>query len=107
MLKHGYVVVPFVPGYEDVAREILKPDHIDDPDLHSLDEFFRDHFVQCDLKNMKGAGEPAWYEGALGDMRIDLSRLDIWGGQTVREHLEFELAHRLHWTLVEQEHGDA
>jgi len=27
---------------------------------------------------------------------MDLSRLDIWGDATGQEHLEYELAHRLH-----------
>ena len=53
---------------------------------------------------MKGGGEPTWdYEDALGDGRMDLSRLDVWGGEEGRQHLEFELAHRFHGTLVAQE----
>lgn len=45
---------------------------------------------------MKGASEPTWdYEDALGG-GMDLSRLDVWGGQSGQEHLEFEMAHRLH-----------
>lgn len=63
--------------------------------------FFRDHFQQGVLKNMKGAGEPDWdYEDALGDGMMDLSRLDIWGSKSGKEHLEFEIAHRLHSVMV-------
>jgi hypothetical protein len=61
-----YAVIPFVPGYNDIAGNILKLDHIADPNLRPLDELLRDHFFQCVLKNMKGAGEPTWdYEDAL------------------------------------------
>ena len=50
---------------------------------------------------MKGAGEPDWdYEDALGDGMMDLSRLDIWGSKSGKEHLEFEIAHRLHSVMV-------
>ncbi|KAF8215823.1 hypothetical protein K438DRAFT_1560653 [Mycena galopus ATCC 62051] len=92
----GHVVIPFVEGYEDLAGKTLKLDHIEDPNLQPLDDLFRDHFLQGVLKNMKGSGEPGWdYEDALGD-RVDLSRLDIWNSESGKEHLRFELAHRLH-----------
>ena len=56
-----------------------------------------DHFHQCVLNKMKGEGEPRWdHYQALGDGMLDLSRLDIWGGERGQGHLEFELAHRLH-----------
>ena len=49
------------------------------------------------LKNMKGAGEPNWdYEDALGGGLMDLSRSDVWTSKSGKEHLEFEMAHRLH-----------
>ncbi|KAH9059680.1 hypothetical protein EDB87DRAFT_1562946, partial [Lactarius vividus] len=89
----GHVVIPFVPGYDDIAGKVLKLDHITDYNLRPLDDLFRDHFLQGVLKNMKGAGEPTW---TLGDGAMDLSRLDIWGGKLGKEHLEFEMAHRLH-----------
>ena len=55
---------------------------------------------------MKGAGEPTWdYEDALGGGMMDLSRLDIWGGKRGQEHLEFEMAHRLHSLQAVQESG--
>ena len=44
-LQGGYVVVPFVPGYEDIAGKILKLDHIDDPELRPLGDLFRDYFI--------------------------------------------------------------
>jgi hypothetical protein len=100
----GHVIVPFVPGYDDIAGKVLKLDHITNPNLRPLDELFRDHFLQGVLKNMKGASEPTWdYEDALGGGMMDLSRLDIWGGKSGKEHLEFEMAHRLHSLRVAQE----
>ena len=99
----GYIVVPFLPGYDDVAGRRLKLDHIADPTLRPLDELPRDHFFQAVMKNMKGGGEPNWdYEEALDDGVMDLSRTDIWGDNLGREHLEFELAHRLHDIIVSQ-----
>lgn len=74
----GYVVTPFVAGYDDIAGKVLKLDHIQDPDLRPLDDLLRDHFLQGVLENMKGAGEPTWdHDDALGDGRMDLSRQDI------------------------------
>ncbi|KIM80031.1 hypothetical protein PILCRDRAFT_822864 [Piloderma croceum F 1598] len=103
---HGYVVIPFVPGYGDIAGNVLKLDHITDSNLRPLDDLFRDHFLQGVLKNMKGAGEPTWdYEDALGGGTMDLSRSDVWGGKRGREHLEFEMAHRLHNLQAAQEFG--
>ncbi|KAF8738560.1 hypothetical protein AX14_011042 [Amanita brunnescens Koide BX004] len=100
----GYVVIPFVPGHEDVVGKILKLDHITDPNLRPLDDLLRDHFHQCVLNKMKGEGEPRWdYDRALGDGMLDLSRSDIWGGKRGQGHLEFELAHRLHSLQVAQE----
>ena len=53
---------------------------------------------------MKGAGEPTWdHEDALGGGTMDLSRRDIWGGKLGQEHLEFEMAHRLHGLRVAQD----
>jgi hypothetical protein len=99
----GYRVVPFVPGYDDIAGKTLKLDHIADPDSLPLDVLLRDHFLQGVLKNMKGTGEPTWYyEDAIGGGMMDLSRLDLWGGEEGQAHLEFEMAHRLH-SLREQE----
>ncbi|KAH0578276.1 hypothetical protein H2248_003900 [Termitomyces sp. 'cryptogamus'] len=103
-LQRGYVIVPFVGGYDNVSRKTLKLDHIKDPSIRPLDELFRDHFLQSVLKKMKGASERSWdLEDALGDGHMDLSRSDVWGGEEGREHLEFELAHRFHGLLVEQE----
>jgi hypothetical protein len=102
--KRGYIVVPFVPGYDDIAGRILQLNHIVNSNLRPLDDFFRDHFLQGVLKNMKGTGEPTWdYEDALGGGIMDLSRLDTWGGSSGQEHLEFEMAHRLHSLRVVQE----
>jgi len=101
---YGHVVIPFVPGYDDIAGKVLKLDHIKDRNLCPLDDLFRDHFRQGMLKNMKGVGEPDWdYEDALGGRMVDLSRQDIWGGKLGQEHLEFEMAHRLHSLQVTQE----
>lgn len=98
------MVIPFVPGYDDIAGKVLKLDHITDHNLRPLDDLFRDHFLQGVLKNMKGAGEPTWdHEDALGGGMVDLSRQDIWGGKLGQEHFEFELAHRLHSIRVAQE----
>ena len=64
--QRGHVVIPFVPGYHDIAGKVLKLDHIEDRDLHPLDDLLRDHFLQGVLKNMKGSGEPNWdHEEAL------------------------------------------
>jgi len=105
-LQRGHVVIPLLPGYDDVAGKVLKLDHILDADLRPLDELFRDHFLQAVLKHMKGIGEPYWdHEDALGDGWMDLSRHDIWGGELGKAHLEFEMAHRLHGLRVAQEHG--
>ncbi|KAH8993536.1 hypothetical protein EDB92DRAFT_1854793 [Lactarius akahatsu] len=99
----GHVVIPFVPGYDDIAGKVFKLDHITDYNLRPLDDLFRDNFLQGVLKNMKGAGEPTWErEDALGDGVMDLSRQDIWGGKLGKEHLEFEMAHRLHDLRVAQ-----
>ena len=102
--QRGHVVIPFVPGYEDIAGKVLKLDHITEHNLRPLDDLFRDHFLQGVLKNMKGAGEPTWdHEDALGGGMVDLSRQDIWGGKLGQEHFEFEMAHRLHSIRVAQE----
>lgn len=102
--KREYAVIPFAPGYDDIAGKILKLDHITESNLRPLDDLFRDHLLQGVLKNMKGAGEPTWdYEDALGDGMMDLSRSDIWGGKRGQEHLEFELAHRLQSLQAMQE----
>jgi hypothetical protein len=94
--QRGDVIIAFVPGYNNIAGEVLKLNHISYYNLRPLDDIFRDHFLQGVLKNMKGAGEPTWdYEDALGGGMIDLSRRDIWGGTLGQEHLEFEMAHRL------------
>lgn len=104
--QRGYIVVPFVPGYDDIAGRVLQLDHIQDSNLRPLDVLFRDHFLQAVLKNMKGAGEPSWdFEDALGDGSMDLSRQDIWGGVLGKAHLEFEMAHRLHGVEIEQQFG--
>jgi hypothetical protein len=103
-LQLRYTVIPFVPGYDDIAGNTLKLDHITDTNERPLDELLSDHFLQGVLKNMKGTSEPTWdYEDALGGGVVDLSRLDISGGQSGREHLEFEIAHRLHSLQVAQE----
>ncbi|KAI0246009.1 hypothetical protein BJV78DRAFT_1258519 [Lactifluus subvellereus] len=102
--ERGHTVIPFVPDFDDIAGNVLKLDHIADPNLRPLDDLFHDHFLQGVLKDMKGAGEPTWdYEDALGGGMMDLSRLDIWGGQRGQEHLEFEMAHRLYSLQVAQE----
>ncbi|KAF8232788.1 hypothetical protein L208DRAFT_1270241, partial [Tricholoma matsutake] len=102
----GHVVIPFVPGYDDIAGKVLKLDHINDPNLRPLDDLFRDHFVQGVLKNMKGAGEPTWdYEDALGGGMMDLSSSEILGGKLGQRHLEFEMAHRLGSLEVAQKFG--
>ena len=55
---------------------------------------------------MKGAPESTWdYEDALGDGSMDLSKHELWGGELGKEHLEFEMAHRLHSLKVAQESG--
>ncbi|KAG6371195.1 hypothetical protein JVT61DRAFT_9818 [Boletus reticuloceps] len=42
----GHVVIPFVPGYDDIAGKVLKLDHIIDHNLRPLDDLFRDHFFR-------------------------------------------------------------
>jgi len=54
----GYLVIPFVPGYDDIAGKILKLDHIIDQNLCPLDNLLRDHFLQGVLKNMGLRGCP-------------------------------------------------
>jgi hypothetical protein len=94
--QRGHVVIPFVGGYEDIAGKILKLDHIVDPNHRPLDQLFRDHFLQCVLRNMKGAAEPTWdYEDTFGDGAMDLSR-EVWASEAGKRHLEFEVAERLH-----------
>jgi hypothetical protein len=46
----NYAVIPFVPGYNDITGNVLKLDHIADPNLRPLMRPF------CVLKNMKCAG---------------------------------------------------
>jgi len=100
----GHVIIPFVPGYDDIAGKVLKLGHIGNRDLCPLDDLLRDHFLQGVLKNMKGTGERNWdREDALGSGMLDLSRSDIWGDTTGRKHLEYELAYRLHSVLVAQD----
>ena len=104
--QRGHVVIPFVGGYNDIAGKVLKLDHIEDPNHRPLDILFRDHFLQCVLKNMKGVEDSDWdYEEALGDGSMDLSRHDIWGGELGKAHFEFEMAHRLHDLKVAQDSG--
>jgi hypothetical protein len=104
--QRGYVVITFVPGYDDIAGRVLQLDHIQDSNLRPLDVLFRDHFLQAVLRNMKGAGEPSWdFEDALGNGSMDLSRQDIWGGTLGKVHLEFEMAHRLRDVQIEQQFG--
>jgi hypothetical protein len=93
--------------YDDIAGKVLHLDHIQDPNIRPLDELFRDQFLQCVLKNMKGAAEPTWdYECALGGGSVDLSNMNIWGGESGKAHLEFEMAHRLHGLKIAQEYGN-
>ncbi|KAF8652277.1 hypothetical protein AX14_008425, partial [Amanita brunnescens Koide BX004] len=85
----GYVVVPFIGGYGDVAGKTLKLDHITDPNLRPLDELFRDHFLQCVLKLVKIEREPWDYEEAFDDEEVldddmDLSN-SIWSGKQGKE----------------------
>jgi len=102
----GYVIIPFVDGFEDVAGKVLKLDHIEDPNRRPLDELFHDHFLQCVMKNMKGAVEPTWdYEATFGEGAMDLSNQTVWGSKSGQAHFEFEVAHRLHSLQVEQEMG--
>jgi hypothetical protein len=64
--QRGHVVIPFVPGYDGIAGNVIQLGHITDQNLRPLDDLFLDHFLQGVLKNMKGAGEPTWdYEDAL------------------------------------------
>jgi hypothetical protein len=102
----GYDVIPFVAGYDDIAGNILRLDHILDLNLRPLDDLLRDHFLQGVLTNMKGTRQSTWdYEDAFDGGMIDLSRLDLWGGKEGQAHLEFEMAHRLHNLRVAQERG--
>jgi hypothetical protein len=103
--QRGHVVIPFVGGYQDIAGKVLKLDHIANPNHRPLDDIFRDHFLQCVLRNMKGAAEPTWdYEDTFGDGSMDLSR-EVWASESGKQHLEFEMAHRLHSLKVTQEIG--
>jgi hypothetical protein len=105
-LQRGHVVIPFLPGYDDVAGKVLNLGHILDADSRPLDELFRDHFLQAVLRNMKGVGEAYWdYEDALGDGWLDLSKQEVWAGELGKAHFEFEMAHRLHSLKVAQEIG--
>jgi hypothetical protein len=102
--QRGHVVIPFVGGYKDIAGKVLKLAHIGNPNHRPLDELFRDHFLQCVLKNMKGAAEPTWdYEDTLGGGSMDLSKGEVWGSESGKEHFEFEMAHRLQSLKVAQE----
>jgi len=75
--ERGYMVVPFIAGYDDVAGKTLKLDYITDPNLRPLDELFRDRFLQCVLKRKKVEYALPWdYE----DDDVDLSN-DIWSGK--------------------------
>ena len=69
-LQREHVIIPFLPGYDNVAGRVLKLDHILDADLRPspLDELFRDLFFRAVLKNMKGVRESYWNdEHSLAD----------------------------------------
>ena len=101
--QRGHVVIPFIAGYDDIAGKVLKLRTFPDRNHRPLDELFRDHFIQCVLKNMKGAEEPTWdHEDALGDGSVDLSR-DVWASESGKAHVEFEPRHRLHGLEVAQQ----
>jgi hypothetical protein len=103
--QRGHVVIPFTGGYSDIAGKVLKLDHINNPNHRPLDTLFRDHFLQCVLKNMKGEAEPTWdYEGTFGDGSMDLSQ-EVWASDSGQAHLEFEIAERLYDLRVAQEAG--
>ena len=92
--------------YDDIAGKVLRLDHIQDRNIRPLDALFRDQFLQCVLKNMKGVAEPTWdYEDALGGGSIDLSNMNIWGNESGKAHSEFEMVHRLHDPKIAQEYG--
>jgi len=100
--QRGYVIIPFTAGYDDIAGKVFKLDRIQDRKHCPLDELFRDHFLQCVLKNMKGAEGPTWdHEDAFGDRLVDLSR-DVWASESGKAHLGFELRHRLYGLEVAQ-----
>jgi len=101
----GHVVIPFTGGYSDIAGKVLKLDHINNPNHRPLDTLFRDHFLQCVLKNMKGEAEPTWdYEDTFGDGSMDLSQ-EVWASDSGQAHLELEIADRLYDLRVAQEAG--
>jgi len=52
--KKNYRITAINSGIERVNGLHLKLDHIQDPDLRPLDEFFTDHFKQCVFKHTRG-----------------------------------------------------
>jgi hypothetical protein len=80
--QRGYVIIPFIGGYQGISGKALKLDHIENPNHRPLDELFRDHFLQCVLKNMKGAASLTWdHEDALGGGSVDLSE-EVWASES-------------------------
>jgi len=102
--EDNYRITAFINGLDDVHGLTLRLDHIADRRLRPLDELFRDHFLQCVLKHMKGVGELTWdYEDNLSDGGFDLSRENIWSNAEGKERLELELADRLFEHRVAQD----
>ncbi|KAK2459286.1 hypothetical protein APHAL10511_008707 [Amanita phalloides] len=100
----NYRITAFINGLSHVHGLVLQLDHIEDSTIRPLDALFRDHFLQCVLKHMKGAGEPTWdYEDAFGDGAFDLSNQDLWGSAEGKERLELEFVDRLFEHQVAQD----
>ncbi|KAI9447196.1 hypothetical protein BJY52DRAFT_1312844 [Lactarius psammicola] len=97
--NNNYRITAFTNGNADVNGLYLQLDHIQDPTLRPLDEFFTDHFMQGVFKHMKGAGEVGWtyedYDDAFGDGSFNLSNFKIWGTEEGQKRLELALADRL------------
>lgn len=81
----------FVPGHDDVHGQRLR--------LEPVDELLRDHFAQCVLKHVRGAGvQPNDELDAvdLAELAVDLEDTAKWARGAGKELLEVFLRERLY-----------
>jgi len=92
----NYRITAFISGLEDLDGLHLQMDHILDPTLRPVDDFFQDHFLQALLRHVKGGADvlPDYYDDlAQGDNC--LSDSEKWGQGIGKAQLELLLQDRL------------
>jgi len=53
-ITEGYTIIPFVPGYENIAGKRQQLLRISVRHLISLDALLREYFNECSLKHVEG-----------------------------------------------------